>query len=612
MHHPLHHDLQQQMRERENQLLQREREQRQHEQHLQLHYREQQQIQKLREQERLRDQSKHRELMQQSGQLQIARENHIQPPPPHLHQAPPSVSVSSASSREVDSHSYSAAAVAAAAAAVAARSGSSTSARLTSDTHIRIQQIPSPMYTGSSRGGQPLQLPSHSLEQVVDNSRVMQSSSSTSTINYHRESPVASSLTKTETMRENTRSVSGNRPNSGSVPAGSGGPVPVTGGGGSGAAAGESSTLTAASLIDAIITHQINQPSNDGVGSATIPQPNASTHAPSQRPGDKLFQVFPEPDGKLSPLKCMSSQSRASPDVKPQNQSASSPQPPNQQSSPVCFQTSSSASSSSSFSSVSASTTMSTVPSALSSAPVLISSTNVATSAQPLGAASISAVTVSASQSQNISPVIDHHDPMVVAVSSAISSSVGGDIRSSTVYVEPHAWKLRRALQQKELEQNDRSIVRMASNQQRPASSTPPPIISSAQSLPSREKLGLGCPFDYVKNKIVEVMHRTSDDDGNKSSAGNNGNTVGGGGGGGNANSATSEDGSGTNSDQSSQQQPPYVQTTNYAYPYSALNINSQVPVPAHSTPAITPKPVDVPEPTPILSSQYEPLSDED
>ena len=53
---------------------------------------------------------------------------------------------------------------------------------------------------------------------------------------------------------------------------------------------GDSSTVTAASLIDAIITHQINQPSDAGV-SATASQSNASPHVPSARPGDKLFQV---------------------------------------------------------------------------------------------------------------------------------------------------------------------------------------------------------------------------------------------------------------------------------------------------------------------------------
>lgn len=151
--------------------------------------------------------------------------------------------------------------------------------------------------------------------------------------------------------------------------------------------------------------------------------------------------------------------------------------------------------------------------------------------------------------------------------------------------MEMHALKLRRALQQKELEQADRNNAARMAGAQRPSS--------------PREKLGLqGCPFDYVKNKIAEVMHRASNDDGNKSSANNN---HGGGG-------DRSEDSG--NGEQSNQ--PTYLPAANYAYPYSALNINSQVPVSAHSTPTAPPKPVDVPEPTPILSAQYEPLSDED
>lgn len=95
-------------------------------------------------------------------------------------------------------------------------------------------------------------------------------------------------------------------------------------------------------------------------------------------------------------------------------------------------------------------------------------------------------------------------------------------------------------------------------------------------------------------------MHRTSDDEGGARSSGNSnhGSVVG-----------RSEDSNGSG-DQPNQ--PSYLPASNYAYPYSALNINSQVPVAAHTTPSAPPKPVDVPEPTPILSSQYEPLSDED
>lgn len=56
--------------------------------------------------------------------------------------------------------------------------------------------------------------------------------------------------------------------------------------------------------------------------------------------------------------------------------------------------------------------------------------------------------------------------------------------------------------------------------------------------------------------------------------------------------------------------------TTAYAYPYSALNVqaagdaaaNSTAPSTSVSTPA-PPPPV---EPAPLMSAQYEPLSDED
>lgn len=49
---------------------------------------------------------------------------------------------------------------------------------------------------------------------------------------------------------------------------------------------GDDSTMTAASLIDAIITHQINQSSSE-TGSQ-----NSQNQGPATRPGDRLFQVF--------------------------------------------------------------------------------------------------------------------------------------------------------------------------------------------------------------------------------------------------------------------------------------------------------------------------------
>lgn len=52
----------------------------------------------------------------------------------------------------------------------------------------------------------------------------------------------------------------------------------------------EPHALTAANLIDAIITHQINQ-SNDGSGHPpNAPPVNSQVHV-QQRAGDKLFQV---------------------------------------------------------------------------------------------------------------------------------------------------------------------------------------------------------------------------------------------------------------------------------------------------------------------------------
>lgn len=51
----------------------------------------------------------------------------------------------------------------------------------------------------------------------------------------------------------------------------------------------ESHALTAANLIDAIITHQINQ-SNDGTGHPPNAAPVNQSHV-QQRAGDKLFQV---------------------------------------------------------------------------------------------------------------------------------------------------------------------------------------------------------------------------------------------------------------------------------------------------------------------------------
>lgn len=222
------------------------------------------------------------------------------------------------------------------------------------------------------------------------------------------------------------------------------------------------------------------------------------------------------------------------------------------------------------------------------------------------------------------------------------NSSVLGNTRTS-LYMEPHAWKLRRALQHKEMEQAAAAAAQAAAAAaaaaaERSDRSDRMRMIASQRPPSPREKLGLqGCPFDYVKNRIVEVMHQSSDEDGSKSTPSanaNNGNvsnnSVNSSGSGGCSSSSASGGNSGTqnavnnNADDSaneqttSQQASSYLPASNYPYPYSALNINSQIPVPVpvstHATPApsITSKPVDVLEPTPILSAQYEPLSDED
>jgi hypothetical protein len=60
-------------------------------------------------------------------------------------------------------------------------------------------------------------------------------------------------------------------------------------GGRSSISGGGDSTVTAASLIDAIITHQINQSSTDGSGSGN--QGGTPNSPAPTRPGDRLFQV---------------------------------------------------------------------------------------------------------------------------------------------------------------------------------------------------------------------------------------------------------------------------------------------------------------------------------
>lgn len=170
---------------------------------------------------------------------------------------------------------------------------------------------------------------------------------------------------------------------------------------------------------------------------------------------------------------------------------------------------------------------------------------------------------------------------------------------------EPQAWKLRRALQQKELDQNqamrekndERNIVRIAGppSPSRARYYEPPAVPLSA--------------LDYVKNRIVEVM-RTSEEEGGSKSAG--GESPGGG-------DMVIDEGEDEISRTATPQAPapPFIATSaTYTYPFSALSLNSVAPPVSVSVASTIPKqPVStesVPEPAPLLSAQYEPLSDED
>lgn len=156
----------------------------------------------------------------------------------------------------------------------------------------------------------------------------------------------------------------------------------------------ESHALTAANLIDAIITHQINQ-SNDGSGHPPNTAPvNSQAHIQQQRAGDKLFQAFPEANEKpnLKPRASPEISSRPGDSYPPEHQFKEYP--------------------------------------------------------------------------------------------SSYMLAAG---------FEPHTWKLRRALQQKEFEQQMKDDN------------------SRARFHPTQTDIPLS-PLDYVKNRIAEVM-RTSDDD---------------------------------------------------------------------------------------------------
>ncbi|XP_054281476.1 uncharacterized protein LOC128999132 isoform X3 [Macrosteles quadrilineatus] len=278
----------------------------------------------------------------------------------------------------------------------------------------------------------------------------------------------------------------------------------------------DSSTLTAASLIDAIITHQINQPSSDG----QVASGAAGTNAPAPpRPGDRLFQGFhregPEANGKLSPLKSGGLSMAGSPDPKQ------------------------------------------------------------------------GSITLG----EHIESIINKDYP---------PTSRHAQFQA----YEPQAWKLRRALQQKELDQNqslrekndERNIVRMAG----------PPSPSSRVRYYEPPAVPIS-PLDYVKNRIVEVMRTSEEEGGSKSGGGESP-------GGGEMVIDEGEDQQ-TSRTTTSQAPAPFIATSAaYTYPFSALSLNAAAPsVPVSVANMTAKQPTDsVPEPAPLLSAQYEPLSDED
>ncbi|CAH1393589.1 unnamed protein product [Nezara viridula] len=255
----------------------------------------------------------------------------------------------------------------------------------------------------------------------------------------------------------------------------------------------ESSTLTAASLIDAIITHQINQTTSD-VQTTTVPSGTTTAPQPQPtRPGDRLFQSFhkdcTESNGKLSPVK---------PQEGPKSHSVT----------PQSIQ----------------------------------------------------------------SPIIDHVD---------MYNNPPGAPQGMRPAMYPGFDQLRRALQQKDqnqaLEKSDEHMTRFFSEAPVPLS-----------------------PLDYVKNRIAEVMRTSEEESGaNKDNESPVSTDI----------MQDEADHSAGHSTSSSFITPSHT----YAYPFSALSLNtsgaSTVPIASHS---VTKTTESIPEPAPLLSAQYEPLSDED
>nr|CAD7571913.1 unnamed protein product [Timema californicum] len=421
---------------------------------------------------------------------------------------------------------------------------------------------------------------------------------------------------------------------------------------------GDSSTLTAASLIDAIITHQINQSSTD----SSVPGASSGGNSGSlpTRPGDRLFQGvhrdqpapssahqssglhIPESNGKTSPLKSSHSPNVVHLDHEQQPTQQESSAPGNN-------------------------TKVITLAEHIDSIITKDFNINPPTSA-------VSAHI--APHHRNMAQIYPHH-PYHLLPPLPPTSTVAAEIMA-----EHQSWKLRKALQQqaKEMEvarereksstapgnalqSDERQIIRVAQPQS-PRTKTssgsyhmeplspsehvasghhwlPGGSVGSAgpsesmSFLPSRgrysseqtkDKPSHLSPLDYVKNRIVEVM-RTSEEEKSEQAMTN-------------------------------QKQQPLAAafvppSTTYAYPFSALNVPSAArsPTPAQVSSVSTKIPVSganntnniqisqqsktlgsgqsqqssVPasnsqsdvssrpvEPAPLLSAQYEPLSDED
>ncbi|KAK6640723.1 hypothetical protein RUM44_012420 [Polyplax serrata] len=344
---------------------------------------------------------------------------------------------------------------------------------------------------------------------------------------------------------------------------------------------GDDSTMTAASLIDAIITHQINQSSSE-TGSQ-----NSQNQGPATRPGDRLFQGFHrdgppqhvETNGKVSPMKRIPSPTERESSGKPLT----------------------------------------------------------------LGEHIESIITKDFNRG---SYPLQYHVP-------SEGIPLGDQLN----------WKLRRSgVPPKESEQprethsekgDERQIIRIAQSQPGASKSFHEPV-SPPEQWGGRyypDKPSHLSPLDYVKNRIVEVMRTSEDKDTEEKTT----TMVGSGGVGPGSGSTSSKERSDSPGDMvpeetakqqdnelnklvvfntsavtSSSSSSPFVPPTSstYAYPFSALSVhamtaaNARSPTPskpvvsAPLTTAVTKEETAASqrnsEPAPLLSAQYEPLSDED